>query len=253
MRPSAVSAVSDGGEQGREIADVDERVGGDDKIERRRRLAPQQRHGVADNERVVAAALPRLRDHGRRKVDAGQMVDAVTQRLAHEAVATTDIQDRGEAAARRGGAHGFGDEGRGAVAERPGQVRFEARRILVEQTGDISRGKGRRRVSSPDQREPHGGALGVGRVGAKRRTKGRGGGVDLAQPLARFAEGEPCRRPVRRALQSLFEHFRRRAKISLVGRGPGVRKATLGERIARGERIASHPRAQRFLRLKLSK
>jgi hypothetical protein len=83
--------------------------------------------------------------------------------------------------------------------------------------------------------------------------EGQGGGVDLAQPLARFAEGEPCRRSVRRALQSLFEHFRRRAKITLVGRGPGVRKSTLGERIAGGERIAPQPRAQRFLRLKLSK
>ena len=130
-----------------------------------------------------------------------------------------------KAAARRGRAQGFADEGRGAVAKRPGQMLFKAGRVLVEQARDISRRKARRNVALPDEREPGGRPLRVGGVEAKRRSERVRRRVDLPKPLARFAEGEPRSGPVRRALQRLFENLRRRAKIALVPPRPWRRRS----------------------------
>ncbi len=132
-------------------------------------------------------------------------------------------------------------------------MRFKAGRVLVEQARDISRGKAWRNVASPDEREPRRRPLRVVGVEAKSRSESVRCGVDLPQHLSRFAEGEPRGGPVRRTLQSLFENLRRRAKIALVRGGSGVCEAAPCDEIAAGERIAPHPRAQRFLRRKLSK
>ena len=122
-------------------------------------------------------------------------------------------------------------------------MRFKAGRVLVEQARDISRRKAGRNVASPDEREPGGRPLRVGGVEAKRRSERVRRRVDLPKPLARFAEGEPRSGPVRRALQRLFENLRRRPKIALFRRGPGVGEAAPGDEIAAGERIAPHARS----------
>ena len=81
-------------------------------------------------------------------------------------------------------------------------------------------------------------AFRVGGVEAKRRSERVRRRVDLPKPLARLAEGEPRSGPVRRALQRLFENLRRRPKIALYRRGPGVGEAAPGDEIAAGEQIA---------------
>ena len=66
-------------EQRREVADIDERVRGDDEIGASRRLTTEHRRSVSDHEPIIDSAVARFRDHGRREVDAGEMVDAALQ------------------------------------------------------------------------------------------------------------------------------------------------------------------------------
>jgi hypothetical protein len=228
------------GERWLKVADIDQRVGGEDKIESRPRLVLQKRGRVADLERVIEAALARFGDHAGRQVDAGQMIDAAAHCLPHEARAAADVEGVREPAAGSGRIQRVGDEGGGAIGEAAGQMRVEPWRIIVEQPRDIGLRQDARRFASPSERKPRGRSLGVGRVGCQRRTECIGGAIGGAELFARFAEREPRRRPVGGALQRLLEYFRRRAPVAVVGGGLGVRKTAFGDEIAAGEGIVRH-------------
>ena len=148
---------------------------------------------------------------------------------------------RAEAKRRPGAAalERFGDEGRGAVAERAGQMRFEARRVLIEEPRHIGRGKAAWRVAPPDERKSRRRPLRVGGVGAERGAKGLGRGVDIAEPGAGFAESEPRRRPVRRALEGLLEDIGGRRRSRPRRPRPGRRRS--GARRADRRRRAGRP------------
>ena len=111
---------------------------------------------------------------------------------------------------------------------------IEARRIVVEQARDIGLGKRLRRFADAEQRQPRAGALRVARIGAKRRAERLGRAGPIAELFPRFAEREPCRRPVGRALERLLQHFSRGAPVAVLGGGPRVGVAAKGEKIAAG-------------------
>src|SRR5579871_1699169 len=73
-------------EQWGEFAYIGEHVRGDDEIKRCHWRALEQRGRVAEDERVIDAALLRLCDHGRGQVDARQMADAGSQRESQRPV-----------------------------------------------------------------------------------------------------------------------------------------------------------------------
>ena len=106
---------------GAEIAQIDQRVGGDAEVGGFRRLAVEKAEEIADRQFVVNPALARLGDHAsgfgrRRQVDPHEPRRPPTQRAPHQARAATQIQRHREAPAGRERVEGGGDQRRAAIA-----------------------------------------------------------------------------------------------------------------------------------------
>ena len=115
----------------------------------------------------------------------------------------------------------------------------EARRVVVEQPRDIGRRQSGDRAIF-EKREPRSGALRVRRVRPQRLGVGRRGAGASPSFSARLPEREPGGRPVRRAFERLFEHFRRRTPIAVRRRRLRIGVAALGERVRAGETVRGH-------------
>ena len=129
------------GQHGREIGDVNHRIGGEDEIRARLGLAAQSVQHVADLEFGIDPGGARLLDHARRQVDAGEVVDIPGEGRRRESRAAAEINGAPEvgglAHRRAGGQHRLEQQRGAAITEIADQGEFEFRGVLIEQRAHI--------------------------------------------------------------------------------------------------------------------
>ncbi len=226
-------------EDGREVAEINQGVRGDDQVVFALARRAKHRQRIADDEAIVEPQRLRARDHAFGKIDAVEFRDAAGERDGGKAGAAANIKAVSEASAWRDGFERPGDKSRATIGEGAGQMRVEARRILVEEARHIG-GRQPARRTPAEQRQTRRGAERVAGVEPQRRAERVARGLGLAEFLTGLAKREPGGGPFRRSLQSLLKHLRRRGPIALAPGGLGIREAALRDGVVRGERIGGH-------------
>ncbi len=214
-------------------AEIDEDIGREDQVVAR---ADLQRRQIGLFQPVVDPLGLRLSQHRRRDIAPLEPVDRRPESLARKPGPAAEVHGPRKAPPRQR----LGQKPGRAVAQLVDQRRVETRCVLVEECLDESRRHrlGHRHLAGEVALQPR--AQPVLGIGPQRPVPGRHRRRRIAQRLVPFAQPEPARRPVGRALHRLAQQFDRRAQIATRGEPFREIEAPVHDQVARGQSPRRH-------------
>ena len=208
------------GDSRRKLADIDEDVGSHDQIVARGLgTFPRQRgRKIGDDQSVVKAFALRLRDHGRRKIDADQSIHAEAESTTGEAGTAAEIEHCRKVHRPLVREHrrfdGLQQELRSAIAEALDEGGVITIGILIEQPAHVRFCQRRRGLAGAEAGELQPRAMIILRIEPSGLFEGGDRAGRVAEPVADGAEREPGSREAGCQFDRLHQNVGSAGKIA---------------------------------------